>query len=94
MKCSGTARRAETKKLALASVKQNLKQRLSWKRALRRREREGDGAGRRAKFKMRSLLVLLLPEPEAPRPVSYLSVGSDFEAGGQSMVQSKDFVQH
>lgn len=55
-KCSRTARRAESKKLALASVKQNLKQRLYWKKALRRREREVDGAGHRAKFKMRSLL--------------------------------------
>ena len=56
MECSRTARRAEPTKLALASVKQNLKQRFYWKRALRRREREVDGAGRRAKFKMRSLL--------------------------------------
>ena len=30
---------------------------------------------------------LLLPEPAAPRQVLYLSVGSEFEAGGHGSVQ-------
>lgn len=72
--------------LTLGFLKQNLKQRLYWKRALRRREKEVDGAGNRAKFRMWSLL-------ETYFCLSLLLQGR-YCISGQSMVQSKDLVQH